>query len=84
MIPVDTNRSDAISDLIGDTPFTVTPFFHLRWRSCDLYADDAVNPQVGIIVPHVLYPDIYFAEKLEMAGIGSSGQEVYLQACRDG
>lgn len=59
MIPVDANRFEAIAGLVGDTPFSVTPYFHLHRKSCDLYADDAANPQLGVIVPHVPYPDVY-------------------------
>jgi hypothetical protein len=59
MIAVDASRFETIAGLIGDTPFAVTPYFHLHRESCDVFADDAENLEFGVIVPHVFYPDVY-------------------------
>lgn len=59
MIPVEASHYETIAGLIGDTPFSVTPCFHLHRKSCDVFADDAENPNFGVIVPHVPYPDVY-------------------------
>ena len=59
MIPVEVSQFEAIADMVGDTPFTVTPFFHLCRTSCDVFANVASSPRFGAIVPHVPYPDVY-------------------------
>lgn len=59
MIPIEPNRFETIAGLVGDTPFAVTPYFHLRRKSCDVFADNAVKPNFGVIVPHVPNPDVY-------------------------
>jgi hypothetical protein len=51
VIPVDSSRFDAIPGMIEDTPFAVTSYFHLRRKSCDLFADDAENPDLGLSCP---------------------------------
>jgi hypothetical protein len=45
--------------MVGDTAFTVTPYFHLRRKSCDVFADAAKSPRFGVIIPHTPYPDVY-------------------------
>jgi hypothetical protein len=56
---VDPNRYEAVANLIGDTPFAVMRYLHLGRKSCDVFADDAKNPRLGAIVPHIPYPDVY-------------------------
>jgi hypothetical protein len=59
MIPLEPGQFETIAETIGDTPFTVTPYFHLRRRTCDVYADDANQPHYGAIIPHTPRPDVY-------------------------
>jgi len=59
LILLDSHRSDAFADMLGDTPFTVTPYFFLRRREGDVYADDAVHPRCAVVVPHVRFADVY-------------------------
>ena len=59
MIRLDAGRFDEIADLLSDTPFTVAPYFFLRRRACDVYADAAKRPAYGAIVPHSPAPDVY-------------------------
>lgn len=59
MILLDSRHCDAIADILGDSPFTVTSYFFLRRRGCDVYADDAEKPQSIVIVPHVRNADTY-------------------------
>jgi GNAT superfamily N-acetyltransferase len=56
---LDSSRFDAIADLVGDTPFTATPYFFLQRRACDVYAGDAMPPRCVAIVPHTPLPDVY-------------------------
>jgi hypothetical protein len=56
---IDANRYETVASLIGDTPFAVTPYFHLARKSCDVFADDAEAPSFGAIVPHVPRPDVH-------------------------
>lgn len=59
VIQLDPDRFDEIAGRVGDTPFTVSPYFFLRRRACDVYADDAQHPSYGAIVPHTPAPDVY-------------------------
>ena len=46
------SRCATIAEMVGDTPFTVTPYFLLRRGACDVYVDAAERPRFGVIVPH--------------------------------
>ena len=59
MIPIDSNRFDAIADMVGDTPFTVTPHSLLLRRTCDVYASHPIRPRCIAIIPHTPFPDVY-------------------------
>lgn len=56
---LDSSRFDVITDLVGDTPFTVTPYFFLQRQACDVYAGEGMPPRCIIIVPHTPLPDVY-------------------------
>ncbi len=59
MIRLDASRFDAAAEIVGDTPFTVTAYFLLKHRRCDVYADSAAQPRYGAVVPHAPDPDVY-------------------------
>jgi GNAT superfamily N-acetyltransferase len=59
LILLDNSRFDAVADTLGDTPFTVTPYFFLHRRQCDVYVDDAAHPLCFVILPHVRCADVY-------------------------
>lgn len=69
MIRLGPAQFDAVARLVGDTPFTVTPFFLLQRRACDVYADSTERPRYGAILPHTSAPDLYVfgAEALDSA-----------------
>lgn len=56
---MDRTRSDAVAQMLGDTPFTVTPYFFLRRRECKVYVDDVAQPQIIVVVPQVPFADVY-------------------------
>lgn len=45
--------------MLGDTPFTVTPYFLLQRSACQVYADDPEQPRYGAIVPATPRPDVF-------------------------
>lgn len=59
MNQLDRHQFGAIAELIGDTPFTVTPYFFLKRGTCEVYADDPQRPRYGAIIPHTPRPDVY-------------------------
>jgi GNAT superfamily N-acetyltransferase len=59
VIPLDRDHLDTIAEMIGDTPFTVTPHFLLRRHHCDVYANASGQPRYGVIVPHTPHPDVH-------------------------
>jgi GNAT superfamily N-acetyltransferase len=59
VIRLDRSHFDAIADVVGDTPFTVTPYFFLQRRACDVYADAPEQPRYGVVIPHTPSPDAY-------------------------
>jgi len=59
LIRLDRDCFDAIAGTLGDTPFTVTPYFFLQRRECDVYANEAVQPRYVVIVPHIWWADAY-------------------------
>jgi GNAT superfamily N-acetyltransferase len=59
LILLDRSRSDAIGQMLGDTPFTVTPFFFLQRRECDVYVDDGAKPHKIVVVPRVPRADVF-------------------------
>lgn len=71
MIRLDSSQFEAVSECMGDTPFTATPYFFLRRRLCEVYADSADAPRFGAVVPHTPCPDVYTfgAEEMDAAGV---------------
>ncbi len=59
MIQLDKNHFTAVTETLGDTPFTVTPYFFLQRGACDVYTDDETQLQNLIVVPHKPCADIY-------------------------
>jgi GNAT superfamily N-acetyltransferase len=59
MMSLDTSHFDAITALVGDTPFSVTACFFLQRRACNVFADDKEQPRHVVIVPHTPTPDVY-------------------------
>jgi GNAT superfamily N-acetyltransferase len=59
LIHLDRSRFDELAELLGDTPFTVTPYFFLRRAACDLYVDGPAQPNRLVVVPHVPGADAY-------------------------
>ena len=56
---LDRDRFESVARLIGDTPFTVTPYFFLQRGTCQVYADRPEQPRYGAIVPATPLPDIF-------------------------
>lgn len=67
MITLEPSQFELVADMVGDTPFSVTPYFFLRRRACDVYADAARQPRYGVIVPHIPLPDVYFFGAVSLA-----------------
>jgi GNAT superfamily N-acetyltransferase len=59
LVLMDRTRFDAVAQMLGDTPFTVTPYFFLRRRECKAYVDDFAQPQIIVVVPQVPFADVY-------------------------
>ena len=59
MIALNRDRFGMIAELVGDTPFTVTPYFLLQRGACDVYADTPEAPAYGAIIPHTPRPTAY-------------------------
>lgn len=59
MVQLDECHFDAIAEFVGDTPFAVTPYFLLRRRACNVYADAAGQPRYVVVVPHAPRSDVY-------------------------
>lgn len=69
MIALDRDRFESIASIVGDTPFTATPFFLLQQRTCDVVADASDAPRYGAIIPHAPRPTVHVfgAASLETA-----------------
>lgn len=59
MVQLDELHFDAVAEFVGDTPFTVTPYFLLRRRACDVYTDAAGQPRYAVVISHTPRPDVY-------------------------
>lgn len=70
MIRVDGSGCDVVANILGDTPFTVTPCFFLRRRECNVYVDDAAQPQAIVVVPHVSFADVYVFVRVPLGTAG--------------
>jgi GNAT superfamily N-acetyltransferase len=72
LIRVDHSCCDVVANMLGDTPFTVTPCFFLRRRECNVYVDDAAQPQAIVVVTHITFADVYVFVR---APLGTAGVE---------
>jgi len=70
LIRVDGSGCDVVANILGDTPFTVTPCFFLRRRECNVYVDDAAQPQAIVVVPHVSFADVYVFVRVPLGTAG--------------
>lgn len=73
MILLDRCRSDAVAHILGDTPFTVAPYFFLQRYECDVYADDSVPPRSIVVVPHVPLADVYVFVRAPLGTLEKEG-----------
>jgi len=65
LIRVDGSGCDVVANILGDTPFTVTPCFFLRRRECNVYVDDG-----GLFVPAELVQPIRVRRRIVLEAEG--------------